>query len=347
MDKQRFFRRKLVTAVMAVFAMTGSALAQESEPANDQMSTAQLLTIGADGSASVSGVVGTIGGTAVVDVDFYSFDAFEKNLVTINIDGGATGLRGFDSIIYIFGPGIMNYAEFDDYLAGDEGSPAASGGGLDARVDGFEIPQTGRYTVAVTTVGVTMNPDGTYEIGTTPSGGNGDYTLKISGVVVAPAPGGDGGDGGSAGGGGDGGTGGGDVVQASIEIKAGELVRGSRRDIVVALLSSPTFDPRNVDVNSLTFALGNGQVGLKRCSKHGWRINRDNRRDLVCHFSTDAAGVPAGNVEAVLRGKMKDNGPAFEGKSTVKVIDRHADRRGRHDRDRHDERDHRRGRDRD
>jgi hypothetical protein len=98
-------------------------------------------------------------------------------------------------------------------------------------------------------------------------------------------------------------------------------------------------------VSSLTFALGNGQVGLKRCSKHGWRINRDNRRDLVCHFSTDVAGVPTGNVEAVLRGKLKTNGQGFEGKGTVKVIDRHADRRGRHERD--DDRDRRRGRDRD
>lgn len=339
MDKQRFFRRKLVTAVMAVFAMTGSALAQESEPANDQMSTAQLLTIGADGSASVSGVVGTIGGTAVVDVDFFSFDAFAGNEVTINIDGGASGLRGFDSIIYIFGPGIMNYSEFDDYHSTDEGSPAPNGT-LDARVDKFQIPQTGRYTVAVTALGVQMGWDGSYPIGYTPDGGNGDYTLKISGVLApAPVPGPtpdpvpvptpD------------------PVVQTDIEIKAGELVRGTKREIFVAVLSSSTFDPRDVDVNSLTFALGNGQAGLRRCSKHGWRINRDNRRDLVCHFSADVAGVPAGNVEAVLRGKLKTNGQAFEGKGTVRVIDRHADRRGRHDRDRDDDRDRRRGRDRD
>jgi hypothetical protein len=54
--------------------------------------------------------------------------------------------------------------------------------------------------------------------------------------------------------------------------------------------------------------------------------------------------VPAGSVEAVLRGKMKNNGYAFEGKSTVRVIDRHA---GRRDRDRDHDRDGRRGRDRD
>jgi hypothetical protein len=54
--------------------------------------------------------------------------------------------------------------------------------------------------------------------------------------------------------------------------------------------------------------------------------------------------VPTGNVEAVLRGKLKTNGQAFEGKGSVRVIDRHADRRGRHDRD--DDRG-RRGRDRD
>jgi len=339
MDTQRFFRRKLVAAVMAAFAMTGSAVAQESEPANDQLSTAQHLTVGSDGSVSVSGIIGTLNGTAFADVDFYSFDAYAGNEVTINIDGGASGLRGFDSIIYIFGPGIMNYAEFDDYHTTDEGSPAPNGT-LDARVDKFLIPQTGRYTVAVTAVGIQMNLDGTYSTGMTPDGGNGDYTLKISGVV-APGPG-------------PGPTPDPDptptptpdpVVQTNIEIKAGELVRGTRREIFVALLSSPTFDPREVDVTSLTFALGNGQAGLKRCSKHGWRINRDNRRDLVCHFTADTTGVPAGNVEAVLRGKLKTNGQAFQGKGTVKVIDRHADRRGRHDRD--DDRDRRRGRDRD
>ncbi len=237
MEKQLFFRRKLVTAVMAVFAMTGSAIAQENEPANDVLGTAQPLTIGSDGSASVSGVIGTLGGEAVVDVDFYSFDAYAGNEVTINIDGAAGGLRGFDSIIYLFGPGIMGYRDFDDYHTTDEGSPAPNGT-LDSRVDKFLIEQTGRYTVAVTALGVQMNEFGSYPSFPTPDGGNGDYTLKISGVV-APAPGGDPTDPGTDPGTEPGPVPGPVVQPASIEIKtSGELVRGSRREILsrVALI---------------------------------------------------------------------------------------------------------------
>jgi hypothetical protein len=343
MDKQRVFRRSLIAAATAMALFGGNAFAQaapETEP-NNQMGEAQPVEVVVNGSVSVDGVIGTLFGQAVNDVDFFSFEGQAGDVVTLDIDGGMGGQRDVDTALHLFGPGISMPIFSDDEPA-DEGSTAD---GFDARITNFTLPATGKYTVAVSGVPVYLNADGTYD--NTVVGFVGDYTLIVSLTRAVTDPGG-GGDGGGSGGVGDGGgsgdgDGGGVVQPASIEIKAGDLVRGSRREIFVALLSSPTFNPRDVDVRSLTFALGNGNAGLKRCSRHGWRINRDNRRDLVCHFSTDV-NVPAGNVEAVLRGKMKNNGAAFEGKGTVRVIDRHA---GRRDRDRDDDRDRRRGRDRD
>jgi hypothetical protein len=327
MDKQLFFRRKLVTAVAAAFALTGPALATEVEP-NDFITTPQRLEVGADGSVSVNGVVGTIGGSGVMDVDFYAFDAQAGDKVTINIDGAAGGQRSFDSIIFLFGPGILGHVYNDDSTA-DAGSPEPNGV-LDSRIDQFEVPQTGTYTVAVTGVPVFLNGDGSYP--TSPVSGNGDYTLVISGITVAapapepepaPPPAED------------------PALQASIEIKTDKFVRGSRHEFVVALLGSSTFEPRDVDVSSLTFALaGATERSVKRCSRHLWRVNRDRKRDLVCHFRADLSGVSAGNVKAVLRGKTK-GGQAFEGQTSVRVMEKRGHRR---DRDRDDRR---RGRDRD
>ena len=314
MDKQLFFRRKLVTAVMAVFAMTGTALAQDPEP-NDSIATAHHLEIDSNGTATIYGVVGTKFGFAVLDVDFFSFDAKAGDEVTLNIDGAQGGDRSFDSIIFLFGPGISAHVYNDDYGVSDEGSPGGAGA-LDSRIDKFPIPMDGRYTVAVTGVGVFLNGDGTYP--SSPVGENGDYTLVISGVTAAapaPAPSPeplpqD------------------PALEASIEIKSGTLVRGSRHDIVVALLGSKTFKPSDVDVSSLTFELAGTERDVKRCSKHLWRVNHDKNRDLVCHFSTDLSGVPAGNVKAVLRGKTK-SGQAFKGQGSVRVMEKRAHRRDR------------------
>jgi Bacterial pre-peptidase C-terminal domain len=333
MDKQRVFRRSLIAAATAMALFAGNAMAQtvplpETEP-NNQMSEAQSLELVVNGSLSVDGVIGTLFGQAVNDVDFFSFEGQAGDVVTLDIDGGMGGQRDVDTVLHLFGPGI-SIPIFSDDEPADEGSTAD---GFDARITNFTLPATGKYTVAVSGVPVYLDQYGGYDHSLV--GFVGDYTLVVSLTRAEPGPIGDPGP--------LPGPVPGPVVQpASIEIKtSGELVRGSRREIFVALLSSADFDPRNVDVTSLSFTLGDGRAdGFKRCSKHGWRINRDNRRDLVCHFSTDV-NVPAGDVDAVVKGKMKGaTGYAFEGKGKVKVIDRHAGRRDRDD-------DRRRGRDRD
>lgn len=315
--------RRLVAAVVAAFGISGTALAvPESEP-NGSLSAAQHLTTGSDGSVTVDGVVGTVGGQAVTDVDFYSFDAKAGDVVTIDIDGGVGGLRDFDSIIFLFGPGILHPISADDAGTLDAGSTSL----FDSRIDKYTIPVTGTYTVAVTGVGVFLSSDGSYP--QLPVGENGDYTLTVSGLSVdapapapapapVPVPHADP-----------------VVMQISIDIKPGNGQRSAvihphaRGEVSVALLSSGSFNVLDVDVSSLKFGATGNEASLKKCEKRTERVNRDRRRDLVCHFKTDLAGFAPGDLRGVLRGKTKD-GRAFEGRGSVRVVQRHA-----HDDDRH------------
>src|SRR5258708_13593578 len=103
------------SAVMAVFVAasvaSGAAFAILEIQPNNTITTAQHLVIGSGGSVEVNGSLGAVvtSVSATFDVDFYSFDGREGDVVTIDIDGGikpaGSSLRNLDTILALFGPG--------------------------------------------------------------------------------------------------------------------------------------------------------------------------------------------------------------------------------------------------
>jgi Bacterial pre-peptidase C-terminal domain len=331
MAKQRM--RKLVAAVAAVFAVSGTALAQERIEGNESLSNAQPLEISSTGTATVHGAIGNKapGTEAILDVDFYSFPAKAGDKVRIMINGGIGGESDVDTVIYLFGPNGWLGLDFginDDPLDGviNPGSTDI----LDSRID-YEIPLdgTGTYIVAVTGVGMSLNADGSYP--PTPVGDNGDYTLVVSGLSVAPPPSNDPpppvpGPIGEA------------PMKIRIDVEPGErnnVVRDKERHVTVALLSSEGFNAMDVDPSTLRFGVKGDEASLRKCEPRGHRVDRNRSRDLVCHFKTRYAGFTPGDVNVVVRGKTR-KGQAFEGHGKLKYVERRKhrdDRRGGRDDD--------------
>lgn len=353
--KKHLQLRKLTVALVAAFAVNGAALALEETEPNGTLAEAMPLTIGADGTASVNGVVGTNFGVAVQDVDFYRFEANAGDMVTIMINNGwaltATSEKENDTTLTLLDANGNKLTENDDPPSINPGSTDMR----DARIV-FSVPVTGTYIVGVTGVGLDIFPGGTYMPTAKPE--NGDYTLIISGISVAapapapqPAPG--------------------PVTEPApspapepapgpvaepvppapaptvpavmtiaIDIEPGErhnTVRDNRgSDVSVALLSGNGFHAvRDTDIRSLRFGVTGEEFSLKRCERRGERVDRNRSPDLVCHFWTKRSGFAAGSVQAVLRGKTR-SGKAFEGRGQLKVV--------QHDRGRRHNDDDRRGR---
>ena len=128
---------------------------------------------------------------------------------------------------------------------------------------------------------------------------NGDYRLVISGVSSA-------------------------VMHINISVKPGKnevapINPKSRGRVPVALLSSEEFDPSEVDVNSLTFGHEGSEESLEKCNKPSADINKDGKKDLICHFDNQMAEFRKGDLEGVLKGSMKD-GTIIEGRGLLKVV---------------------------
>jgi hypothetical protein len=306
MKRQTGIRYAVLAAFLAASAASGAALAVDEAEFNNLFQTPQSLTIGSDGTVTVNAVMGTETGTMVADVDFFSFDGTEGDVVTIDIDGGmkATG-RSVDTIVAIFGPcGILCHRQKDDAAPADEGSISS----LDARLDLVRLPVTGTYTVGVSSSPRAFRPDGTTISNALNSRSNGRYTLIISGVTVA-------------------------LQQINIEIKPGSgelapLNPKSRGNIPVALLSSDEFYAPDVDPTSLTFGSTGDEASFRRCNKQGEDVNGDGKLDLVCHFDNQTANFQRGDLEAVLKGRTQAaadgarvaGGTEFEGRGLLKVL---------------------------
>src|SRR6185295_7366430 len=180
MDRQRIFRRTLLAAALAVMGTTGVASATDEAEPNFPIGSAQRLTIGSDGSATVTGaIVNNADGSP--DVDYYTFEAKAGDHVTLNIDGTST----LDSMLTVLGP----WPNFDFQRENDDADPqdAASTNPSDARIDDFIVPSDGVYAVAVTPFQVHVGAGG--GILNPLAESSGQYTLIITGVsapVVQP-----------------------------------------------------------------------------------------------------------------------------------------------------------------
>jgi hypothetical protein len=357
---KRFVRNAVRTAVAAAFvaASATSNLAfavvegEASPGGNDSLATAQPLTV-SNGTAEVTGSIGstTYSVPAVPDVDFYSFTATAGDMLTIDIgggikDGGPTNpIRSVDTVIALFmADGTMLYLN-DDADDVDLGSIATN----DSRIVNAVLPATGTYFVGVAGTGMQgmhLFSDGGVQTGSStadPNTGNGSYTLTIAGVttppvetppvdtppvdnppaeppvVTTPPP--------VVGG----------ALQVNIDIRprhpgVTRIWANTDGKIVVALLSSSSFNALKVDRASITFGAEGNEASLIRCHSEGIYVNRDRRKDLVCLFDLKKASFEIGDLEGVVKGTVE--GKPFEGHGPVKVVQHGKKRKHQHDYDR-------------
>ena len=355
MKKVTGMRLFIVGALLAAYGASANAQAVGEVEPNYPVPAVQALTFDVAGTAMVAAFLDN------GDADLYSFWAKAGDVIIVDIDGGVkAGAGSVDTFVSVHLPASSNYLVMrgvDDATALDPGSIGVE----DSYIQNLVIPADGVYLVSVAGYPNRV-ADGAILSGG-PGNTTGTYTLIVTGVspgpvaeapapapepAPAPAP---------------------EpsapepvppvavpqalqVKQIGIDIKPGQ--RGiarinpkSRHEIPVALLSADDFDVRNVDVESLTFGRTGDEQSLGKCLKRGAYVNRDRRRDLLCHFENHMAGFETTDEEGVLKGKMLDGTP-FEGRGMLKVISekrRSRHESGRRDRDDNDD-DRRRHRDR-
>jgi hypothetical protein len=312
MKKKQGIRIAVAAAFLAASVASGFALAvNEAEPnypiaGTPPNGSAQKLTMGSDGSVTVYGVMGSATGATFPDVDFYTFEAWKGNVLTIDIDDGikpsGSGLRSVDTTLAILGLVSQNYPKLRENLDMVKGTQdcTVTNCHWDAYIKDFVVPEDGWYTVGVTGHPRVVLSGGFFRDGSSaPS--NGSYTLIISGVVPAEQ----------------------NIV---IDIKPGNKqetkINPKAKGVVpVALLSSETFDALKVDQSSLTFGATGDENTLAHCQKEGKDVNGDGRPDLVCHFNVDSerSGFDESVVEGVAKGKGAD-GKRFKGHGHLKVF---------------------------
>lgn len=361
-NRRHTWSATLIACLTALFVSHFALAVDEVEP-DDPYTSAQPLTIGSDNTVTVTNA--SIYNTpSHRDVDFYSFHANADDVVTFDIDGGMdTNSQGIYTTLGVWGPDPASGAL---PLITQVGAPSLDPGSttvFDARIDNFHIPATGTYIV-----GVSTDPGYFADINTLVTGDisllgwspnyyatTGGYTLVIS-VTPAPAPA--------------------PVAAAlpvNIDIMPGrrnviwmqtasandstpdhdsdrrrDLARKMRRHfkggIPVAILSSDTFKPLDVNQSSLRFGSTGDEDSLMHCKPHGVDLNHDGLPDLLCFFDVTKADFQPGDANGILTGET-DTGDAFKGQGYLKVVTgrrRHHEFRRDHDRHRdHDRRHHR------
>jgi len=288
----KYLSLSLLSASLIGFQLNAVADVMEEE-SNDPVAMAQFVTPGMS-ELVLSGVLGNLSGVAVDDLDFYKFHGQAGDVVTFDIDGGWGGQRSVDTLIAVFGDG----PDFPMLRFNDDGYPLDPGSvnTMDSRIENFVLPSSGVYYV-----GVSHYPRYFKDGGGTTNGpvSNGDYKLVVSGVSSA-------------------------VEYITISVKPGNnelapLNPKARGRVPVALLSSDTFDPANVNVDSLTFGHNGSEDSLEKCNKPGADLNHDGKKDLVCHFDNQLTGFRKGDLEGVLKGTLID-GTMLEGRGLLKVV---------------------------
>jgi len=359
-NKRQMWSATLIAVFTAFLASRVALAADEAEP-DDPYTSAQALTIGSDGTVTVTNA-SIYNTTAHRDVDFYSFHGNAGDVVTFNIDGGMNAsFVGIYTSLGVWGPDYATnpvpLVTQTGSLTTDAGSPTTA----DARIDNFPLPATGTYIVGVSTdpgefVDInTLQTGGLSAAGWSPDYGvTGSYTLIISGVTPysAPAP----------------------VAAApattalpiNIDIMPGrhnviwlrtasasastpdqdserkrdldrDMHRHFRDGIPVALLSSSTFTPSDVNQSSLRFGSAGDEDSLIRCNRRQVDLNHDGIPDLICHFDATKANFQPGDTNGIVTGETATG--EFEGQGYLKVVTgrrhHHHDFDRGHDRGRH------------
>jgi hypothetical protein len=280
----------LSAALLALGSGQAFAASLSEVELNHPLLGAQMLP-GTASQMQISGAISRSHGSN--DLDFYSFNANEGDVLTVDIDYGyRSGESSVDTIIAIFDSNGKVLRSNDD-ASTDPGSSYR----YDSRIDNFHVPATGTYTVGVSSYpryfknggGVTSNYVD-----------EGDYVLIIDGLPIS-------------------------IMQISMEIKPGNdevsppINPRSKGKIPVALLGSPSFDVDDVEVDSLRFGWQGTEKSLHKCAKHPKDVNGDGHLDLVCHFYTQKTGFGRSHMEGHLSGSTTA-GVAFQASSYLKVV---------------------------
>jgi hypothetical protein len=111
------------------------------------------------------------------------------------------------------------------------------------------------------------------------------------------------------------------VISVTLDIKPRSFPNSinpkSNGVIPVAILTTDTFDATTVDPLSVRF--GPKEAKEAHNKGHLEDVNKDNRLDLVLHFSTKATGIQCGDTSASLTGETFDGDP-IEGTDSIKTV---------------------------
>jgi hypothetical protein len=302
---QRHFKRALLGAACAsLFGANGLVSADPEVEPNDAKAQAQVIVIPSSGSATASGMVGTVSGGMTTDLDMYAFDAKEgdvPNLMVVS-DGA------WDTLLGLYDSAGNLLDTNDDAVTMNPGSTSP----FDSRIDTYRISLDGTYYVAVTPIprylgsGYTViNPSSTI---------GGAYDLMIQGVTPQD-------------------TGGGPPPVPEIKVVTVQVrqkhwddadepeIRINRKLIPVAIHSTPEFNAvTEVDKASLTFGATGIEESMFRCRKNPKDVNYDGLKDLVCFYKMEESGFKVGDVQGFLKGATV-TGEQFEGSAALKVIE--------------------------
>jgi hypothetical protein len=366
MSKKLCFRPSLLGVLIAGLMVNGTAFAVNEVEPNDTAATAQQLVIGSDGTAQVSGIVGTGSDPAVNDVDIYSFVALPGSAVTIDIDGGmldAACTEGVDTTLTLIKPDGSVLAQSTDGDTLDDGTVCGwdpligfpqqvalvDGGtyyivvtGWQDQVFGLDTvvlppPETnsnGPYSllVSVTPPQAAPNPTPTPQPDPAPTPQPDPNPTPQPDPNPAPTPQPDP-----------------NPTTPPLPPQTQHIsidVRPGSRDIVplnpnakgtlpVALLSSKDFNALTVDQKSLRFGATGNEDSFVRCNSTRERadVNHDGFPDLVCHFDMRKANFQLGDAQAHVTGT--NAGTPFDGQGYLKVVPgsrhKHHDKNDKHD----------------
>lgn len=279
----------VLSACLLTFGLASNVYAIPEQEVNDSLSAAQPLA--AANVHTIEGMMGNAAELSTKDVDYFTFEAQAGDVLDIDIDHGM-----FNSILGIFDEAgtLLRMNAYSD------GIDAGSSSVMDARIDKFVAPISGRYTVGVSSVPrYFLNGGGIFFEGfaTRP----GTYALTISGITTPNK-----------------------VKQINIEVKPGNkdlppLNPRSQGKIPVAIMGAAGFDVGNIKQATVTFGSSGNEKSLSKCQPGSRDINSDGYMDLLCHFENNTAGFKSGDIEGVLKGEM-EGGIRFEGRALLKVL---------------------------
>ena len=298
----------LFASLICANGIVGAATETES---NDTKEQAQSLVI-TDTGATVSAMMGSAPGASTTDLDIYSFEAKAGDVPSIMVVSDGM----WDPLVVLYDAYGTILDMNDDAYPMNPGSTSE----LDSRVDAYKLLSDGRYFIAVTPVPRYLGSS--FHVDFPDAGSSGSYTLVVQGVtppvvvsdpeptptpdptpvpdpVSTPDP---------------------TPVPRVVTIKVKHWEEAAKRGmhpIDVTIMSAADFDATTIDPTSLKFGATGEEKSLMRCEK---RDPKARAKELVCRFNSDIAGFKEGDVQALLKGSIVNNGGQIEASAALPIF---------------------------